>query len=280
MVSPDHRLVPEATAEDALDDIEDLWRWLGTNLDATIQQSNSGLHPDLTRVLVTGESVGGYMAMQTAFAAYKPLGSSAASETPNLKAVIAQYPAVSWRTPHWSDKYEKILFGVPMFPESAVDDFLAAVAEAKEKSEKKPVVSNGSLFKETGEFSSRGVLAFASQQHGRYIRILGPERDMTPGKRRLYPEDRIEDGAVLPPIAFVQGANDSVTLPEGCDQFIAHVRKYKAVDGLVQGRPENEVLLYKKVPGEHLFENDVSLDESLNPWVGEVATFIEGHWLK
>lgn len=278
-MSPDHRLVPEASAEDVLDDIDDLWKWIGTKLDAAMQQSYSGLHPDLSRVLVTGESVGGYLAMQTAFSFYDPVLSMSASVVPAIRAVIAQYPAVSLRTPHWTDKYEKNLFGIPMLPESVIDEFLAAVSAEKEKTGKQPVISNGSLFNEKGEFNNRGLFAFASHQNGRYLEVIGRERDTRPGKRRLYPEDRIEDGKILPPICFIQGTNDTITLPAGCDMFVEHVRKFKAVNGLAQGKAENDVLMYQKVPGEHLFENDINLDEKANPWVGEVATFVEGHWL-
>lgn len=43
---------------------------------------------------------------------------------------------------------------------------------------------------------------------------------------------------------------------------------------------KREVLFYCKVPGEHLFENDINMDEHADPWVNEVVSFVEGHWLK
>ena len=58
------------------------------------------------------------------------------------------------------------------------------------------------------------------------------------------------------------------------------MRKYKALHGLAEGKKESDVLFYCKVPGEHLFENDINMDEKSDPWVGEVASFVEGHWLK
>lgn len=276
IVNPDHRLIPEATAEDVLDDITDVWQWIGTKLDETVQQSYAGLHPDLSRVILSGESAGGYLAMQTGLSFFDPTYSA----SPCIRAVIAQYPAVSWRTPMWSEKYHKELFGVPQYPESLVDDVFASIAAEREKTGRQPVASNIPLFNERGEFSDRAKFAFSSQQNARYIQILGPERDTSQGKRRLYPEDRIEDGAILPPIVFIQGLDDTITPVDGCDKFVDHVRKLKAVDGLAQGKKENEVLFYCKVPGEHLFENDINMDENSDPWVEEVATFVEGHWLK
>lgn len=284
ILNPDHRLIPEATTEDVLDDISDLWQWINTKLDSTLQQSESynGLHPDLNRVILSGESAGGYLALQTGLSFFDEAQTQnqPTNTTSAIRAIIAQYPAVSWRSPMWSEKYHKELFGTPQYPESIVDDVLASIQAEREQTGKQPIASNISLFTSTGEFNERAKLAFSSQQNARYHQLLGPERDTTPGKRRVFPEDRIEDGRILPPTVFLQGLNDTITPVEGCDAFVEHVRKHKAVTGLSEGRPEREVLFYCKVPGEHLFENDINMDEHADPWVNEVVSFVEGHWLK
>lgn len=184
------------------------------------------------------------------------------------------------RTPWWTEKFHKDIFGVPQYPESIVDDHLRSIVEERERTGKNFVLSNVPLFKETGEFNDRAKLAFAGHQHGRFLELLGPERDVNPGKRRIFPEDRIEDGKALPPLAIIQGMNDTVTPLYNCDKFVQHLRRHKAVDGLAQAEKEENVFLYVKVPGEHLFENDLSLDESPGSWLKEVTEFIEGYWLE
>ncbi|THH05700.1 hypothetical protein EW145_g4606 [Phellinidium pouzarii] len=281
IVVADHRLLPEATTEEILDDIHDFWKWLGDDLSAVVQNEHVGLQPDLSRVLLVGESAGGYLALQTALSFYKPQAQAVVtSSTPRIRAVIAQYPAVSFRTPMYTQDYHKDLFGQPQYPNSMIDDHLAAIAAARAETGKQPIVTNVSMLTPELAFTLRGRLAFAIQQRGRYVDILGPERDTSPGKRRVFPEDRIEDGNLLPPVVFLHGVDDSIAPVGGSDMFIEHLRKYQAIDGLAQGRPENEVLRYYRVQGEHLFDTEIKLDEDTDEWVKDAVAFVEKHWLE
>lgn len=64
LVQPDYRLLPEADGEQILDDMVDFWAWLGRDLPSIIQEN--GIEVDMDRVLVSGESAGGYLALQIA----------------------------------------------------------------------------------------------------------------------------------------------------------------------------------------------------------------------
>lgn len=63
-IAPDYRLLPEATATEVLDDVEDFWHWLHDTLPTLTRTWNA--FPDLTRLACTGQSAGGYLAVQSA----------------------------------------------------------------------------------------------------------------------------------------------------------------------------------------------------------------------
>ncbi|KAL9607327.1 MAG: hypothetical protein Q9167_007753, partial [Letrouitia subvulpina] len=63
-IVPDYRLLPEATASEVLDDVEDFWNWLRDTLLTLTAEWNAV--PDLTRLACTGQSTGGYLAVQSA----------------------------------------------------------------------------------------------------------------------------------------------------------------------------------------------------------------------
>ena len=63
-IAPDYRLLPEATAAEVLDDVEDFWHWLHNTLPTLTMTWNA--FPDLTRLACTGQSAGGYLAVQSA----------------------------------------------------------------------------------------------------------------------------------------------------------------------------------------------------------------------
>lgn len=59
LVSADHRLLPESSAADAVEDIEAMWQWSVAELDRTVCQMTGGTAgADMSKVLVSGESAG------------------------------------------------------------------------------------------------------------------------------------------------------------------------------------------------------------------------------
>ena len=63
-IAPDYRLLPEANGAEVLDDVEDFWRWLHGTLPTLTTTWNAS--PDLTRLACTGQSAGGFLAVQSA----------------------------------------------------------------------------------------------------------------------------------------------------------------------------------------------------------------------
>lgn len=251
---------------------------MGVSLDSALQKEHPGIQADFSRVAIGGGSAGGYCALQVALTHNNPTSGTTSSFEPKPRVVFALYPYVSIRTPNWTQAYTKPIAGSPQLPESLVDDHFSSIATAKEKTGKPPILSNAPMITASGAFTDRARLAISAEQHGRILEFFGPERDTSPGKRRLHPEDRIEDGLVLPPTVIIQGTDDSVSPVSGADLFVEHIRKYKAVDGWAQ-KTEEEVLRYYRKPGEHFLEVELGLNDNTEDWIKEAAEFIEKNWL-
>lgn len=261
MVQPDYRLLPEATGEDILDDMDDFWNWLGKDFPSIVLEN--GIEADLGRVLLSGESAGGYLSLQTALTF-----NASPSPHPRIRVLASSFPMLYLRSARYTERYHKQIFDAPQLPEAIIDAHLASIANAP----KRPVVTSTPMVD-----APRGALAFALVQHGRFAEVLGEDRDPAPGKRRLHPEDRVADGRVLPPTLFLHGTDDSAVPVDGTDQFIELLREKRTVAGLGEGKQEKEVLGYIRVPGEHGFHSDVKIGDA--EWTEEAVSFIEGHWL-
>ena len=64
IISPDYRLMPEANGLDILQDLRDFYNWLQTpkTLDSYLSHDVSA---DVEHLLITGESAGGWLALQS-----------------------------------------------------------------------------------------------------------------------------------------------------------------------------------------------------------------------
>ncbi len=120
VVSPDYRLLPEATAEELLDDLDDFWAWLSSDLPSVARDVSAkaagaatatGLEVDLGRVIVHGESAGGYCAIQMVLSNFKPQTEDSPSQTPRIRALISVYPMCDFRHRHWTEAYLKDING-------------------------------------------------------------------------------------------------------------------------------------------------------------------------
>ena len=58
VVSPNHRLLPESTGLDVMEDLSDFWKWTQTDFGAFVSRNARGAEVDLSKILVQGESSG------------------------------------------------------------------------------------------------------------------------------------------------------------------------------------------------------------------------------
>lgn len=266
IVNPDYRLLPEASGEDILDDLDDFWKWLERDLGNALEDRESyrDLTVDLNKILIYGDSAGGYLSVQTALSHYDP---SSKAAIPRIRAIISAYPMLDLRSKFWTTDYEKPMFGNAQIPEAFIEQFISSISSTP------AVISNAGVID-----SPRMQLAIALGQHGRFLEVLGTDRNPTPGKRRIHPEDRIIDGRILPPALFLHGKDDSAVPVTGTKTFVELLRKHKSIEGLTQGNGEDEVLKLVLEPGEHGFDGELGMNDT--EWMKDSIVFIEKHWLE
>lgn len=250
-VTPDYRLLPEASgAEDILDDIDDFWNWVSESLPSVVHKAY-GVEIDLDRVIVTGDSAGGYLALQSGL-------SLSVSTKLRIRTVIAAFPMLDLRGPAFTKDYSRQIFDIPQIPNSYIDEELAKLRAPSSSK----IVTNV-------VFEERQKLCMALAQRGRYLELFGEDRDPSPGKRRIHPEDRVADGCKLPPTLIYHGAEDSAVPVEGTEKFVKLVRE---LDAVMNGG----AFEFMKVPGEHGVGNELPLGSE--QWVRELEIFINKFW--
>ncbi|KIX08837.1 uncharacterized protein Z518_03494 [Rhinocladiella mackenziei CBS 650.93] len=242
IISADYRLMPECKGLDILDDLSSFWDWLRAS-ECGLQAFLSSLYPSLeidgTRIIAEGESAGGYLVVQAAL-----------SGLPGLRAAIAAYPMLDLRAPYYTQKFEKVMTGVPMLPESIIDNHLETMKASSVVSSVLP--------------PARGDLGTAVIQHGRFCEFLGAE-DI------LYPVDRVNLGlySALPKarLWIYHGKQDTGIPAAGSVEFVRQARELW---------PDSELRL--DLPdGEHGFHKYKHANTT--EWLKNGLLWVEKAWL-
>ncbi|KAH7240442.1 Alpha/Beta hydrolase protein [Fusarium solani] len=117
IVSCDYRLAPEASIHDIVEDVEDFFSWIYTDLPSFVSNS-ANVNVYTTRIMTAGDSAGGYLSLL--------VGLNHSSE---IRAVTASYPLVDAKSPHFTELYEKPMFGFPHLPVSLLRDHQASFVQ-------------------------------------------------------------------------------------------------------------------------------------------------------
>lgn len=259
IISPQYRLLPEATGTDLMDDISDFWTWFRSTATNMTPRLSS------TQILAAGESAGGYLSIQSALL-FNP--------TAGIKAVAATYPA------QYPDvaAYNRRHAGVAR--DSEEDAVVDAYLEAVKRGEKEVRVSTP-----WGTYEEGQGLIMAMGPTGRHREMMGSDGRLTlEGAVRAARERRGEGAAVW----IVQGREDDLVslvfflfwwgdgghllmfggqvVKEGADEVVERIR------AALPGMP----VKYTVEPGGHVFDLSVGLDE---PWVEEGLGFVRRCWL-
>jgi acetyl esterase/lipase len=163
-------------------------------LEVYVQGIKPAIQPDLDRILCSGESAGGWLAIQSAIT--QPYGS--------IRAFIPSYPLVDLEA-HWFTKaFTKAPFGTPMLDPTIIDSHVNSMIPSTIISDVEP--------------PARMPLAITILQQGRFPEFLGFDP-------RLYPMKTIETLDRFPFTFIFHGADDSAVPVEGSQKFASRIRQ-------------------------------------------------------
>ncbi|OQE09378.1 hypothetical protein PENVUL_c006G06916 [Penicillium vulpinum] len=232
IISPNYRLMPEATSTEINDDIRDFWEWLHSS--ALVDLLSAHTTPttlDLDRILTTGESAGGLLSINLAL-----------SNPSDIRATTAAYPFLDIESEDYSSPRAAPPVGMHV-PESVVQDTMSSIALG--------TAVSSILAQERAAFMP------AATEHGALAGMY--ERGVQESERgRLYPMDRLEQPDCCVPrrgIAIIQGRQDSVVPVRGVEKFVNRARE------VLNGKPGSDRIVLALRDGEHGFDGDVRLAE-------------------
>jgi acetyl esterase/lipase len=238
IISPDYRLIPEVSGVDILQDVRDFYNWLATprNVDSLLPKD---VTVDIDNVLVTGESAGGWLSLQSALLP---------ASRERISAVISHYPMIDMRDPHYTGDYEKHIFtpAAPQLDRSILRSYLENMKKGETITSAVP--------------PDRVTIVISALQQGSFGKMLGDDS-------ALYPLEVLDNTAALPPIWILHGTGDTVIPVEG---------SYKFEKAVKEKLPETKLHLTYQ-PGDHGFDNVESIGLETD-WVKEGVDFIAKYW--
>jgi acetyl esterase/lipase len=251
IISPDYRLLPEVKGTDILDDMAAFWTWFHKGGPSGIlQQSGYREKLDPSKLLLLGESAGGYLAVQSVLSGFV-----------EPDAMVLLYPMLDMKADHYTKEYNKPIVNVPNFPSNLVVDFLATLPPTDDKRHEQAITE--------ADPPARLDLALASVQMGRYLDFIGTDP-------RLFVLDRIESGdyarrksgkgAVLPLVFLLHGNEDSAVPIQGSHRFLEVLKK----------ADRNAPVHAAFRSGDHGFDFQATLDDE---WLLAGLKWAEEEWL-
>lgn len=185
----DYRLLPESTGVDLYEDVSDFWNWIRDDLQVFLNRHKPGVHADLHKVMVHGESAGGTISLVSAFT--QPRGF--------IKAVIPLYPAITM-----IPKRNRLMFGKAPIPESFVREHLNSTPPGTIITESTP--------------PDRTDMALCIAQNEIINEFYGTDERHDAWKL-------LEGATGMPYTLILHGAEDSVVPVEGSVSWVAAVKE-------------------------------------------------------
>jgi len=240
-ISANYRLAPEANGLEILSDIRDLLTWVENDLAGYLKSIGSNVVPDVGKVMVYGESAGGYLAIQAGL-----------MRSDLVKAIVASYPMTYLDSPWYAAVGDKHPFGIPTVSrEEVLDKYISSMDRSKIVTESDPY--------------ARLPLAIAALQNGLFPEILGKEDEIYPARVLA----KTNAATKVPFLFAMHGTEDSAVPAEETKKFTAEWAS-KFGEGSVIAKFEN---------GEHGFDGHVEyeapwLQEGLKAvtkaWIGQL----------
>jgi acetyl esterase/lipase len=249
---PNYRLIPEAKSHEIHSDIKDFFVWLRCSLPEFLEsqpQPCDAVRVSSTRILVTGDSAGGYLTLLAAL--HQPVNS--------VRAVIAAYPSADLQDPELNDAeaaQKSPAFGAPILPPTIISDYIKSLKGDEIISDAAP--------------PARMHLLLSASQQGVLGSLYGKDADVDPLRilddLSIAGKTSVKD---LPKIAIWHGTADSAVPYQGSVAFAKKANEAEA----------GQVLLHLEQGAEHGFDTDVSVVNTNTPWLREILDTIVPIWL-
>jgi acetyl esterase/lipase len=255
LVMPNYRLLPESNGHEILSDLIDFWSWTATSLPDYLTTSFSGhpaaIVPDFSRLLVQGESAGGWFALQSILQPH-PL-------VKNIKGVISAYAMLDILSPWFiepiSATLPKAILGLPVQPLDVMPKYLETLQERRRNGEDVTI--------SYADPPARFDLMLAALQQGLFLEIFGSDPKLSPVE---ILELKKVDGKSLPKLFLYHGLQDSAVPVEGSKKVVA----------LLEESGARLVASYQD--GDHAFDNSPEITP-FTPWLKEGLDFVQDDWL-
>jgi acetyl esterase/lipase len=248
IISPNYRLLPEATSADIYADLDDFWTWLRSpDLANLLSNYTTPTKLDLDRIFVTGESAGGLLSLYLALA--HPV---------EIRAASSAYPGLALNADSFTKARANPPFGAH-FQESMVEEnFKAAVLGTSKSS----ITSQDSLTFMLGAIQH----GYLSKYYQRDAEGVAPEV--------LYPMARLESPDFKIPrggIAVLHGRQDSVVPLSDVELFVQRANE------VLEARGEEAGVTLTVRDGEHGFDGPLRLEEV---WLQDAMRKAINVWLE
>ncbi|RAK92509.1 alpha/beta-hydrolase [Aspergillus costaricaensis CBS 115574] len=253
IVSPNYRLLPEATTLDLFDDIEDFWIWLHSPAASELLSSQPNpTELDLDRIITAGESAGGTLSICHALAHPEEIRAATASFPGFLSAPVEDVSARK---------------DPPRLSGLSLEEANRVVDEAIRDSEKGVVQSSITP-------PERLPLMLAIVEVARLYELYERGTEKDPRRALRHPMERLDEPDVKFPrggISIRHGLEDDILPPEDSQAFVDKARK------VMDGKPGGDKIVLALRPGGHGFESETTGDEE---WLQENLRFAIEAWLE
>lgn len=244
IISPNYRLMPEATSTEIYEDVEDFWSWVHTPALADILARHSTpTELDLDRIMAVGGSAGGTLSLYLALA-----------HPTKIRSVIAGYPVTNLTSPAYTEPRAGPVWGQNV-PESVFHDIMGTATIGE------PVSSVLS--------PERSAFMLACIGHGHLGRIYSRGSENTPREVLDHIARLEKSGGKIPRggVVILQGRQDSVIPLAETEKFVARARELTSDDDIV----------FVVQEGEHGFDLNSRLDDL---WLQETLQKAIETWLE
>ncbi|KAL5044849.1 hypothetical protein BDW71DRAFT_215473 [Aspergillus fruticulosus] len=250
IVSANYRLMPQATGLNIYDDVQDFWEWLQSPaLEDILAAHSTPTELDLAHLLVTGESAGGLLSINSALQL-----ANAYSAGITASAAIGMYPTVDMKSPDFTEPRAVPPYGQHL-DESIIDEILVTAPD-------------GPISSTSGDLLPLMLAAIEYGYLGEWYARDSNDSDA------LYPLQQLKGGIQIPEggITIIQGINDTVVPPHHSEPFITRLRK------VTKGQLGNKNIQFVTHEGEHGFDGNLRYNEE--QWLQEALRPVVEAWLE